>query len=33
LYYKGAGGKMAAEVFQFDGEGRVNRAFAHYAMQ
>lgn len=31
LYYKGAGGRLAAEVFHFGPNGRVVRAFAHYA--
>lgn len=30
LYYKGHRG-MAAEVFLFDGEGKVRKAMAHYA--
>jgi hypothetical protein len=30
LYYKGARGRLAAEVFHFDGEQKVSRAFAHY---
>ena len=30
LYYKGAGGRLAAEVFHFGPEGKVVRAFAHY---
>jgi hypothetical protein len=31
LYYKGAGGRLAAEVFHFGPDGTVVRAFAHYA--
>ncbi len=30
LYYRGARG-MAAEVFHFDSDSKVTRAFAHYA--
>jgi hypothetical protein len=30
LYYKGARGRLAAEVFHFDAERKVSRAFAHY---
>ncbi len=30
LYYKGARGRLAAEVFHFDAEQKVARAFAHY---
>jgi ketosteroid isomerase-like protein len=30
LYYRGARG-LAAETFHFDGQGRVIRAYAHYA--
>lgn len=30
LYYKGARGRLAAEVFHFDAEQKVSRAFAHY---
>jgi hypothetical protein len=30
LYYRGARG-LAAEVFHFDADGKVNRAYAHYA--
>ena|SRR5947207_1874800 len=30
LYYKGAHGRLAAEVFHFDTEQKVSRAFAHY---
>jgi hypothetical protein len=33
LYYKGAGGRLAAEVFHFDEEQKVSRAFAHYDIQ
>lgn len=31
LYYKGARGRLAAEVFHFDTQGKVVQAFAHYA--
>ena len=31
LYYKGAKGRLAAEVFHFGADGKVVRAFAHYA--
>ena len=31
LHYKGAGGRLAAEVFHFRPDGKVIRAFAHYA--
>ena len=31
LYYKGARGRLAAEVFHFGPDGRVVKAFAHYA--
>lgn len=31
LYYKGARGRLAAEVFHFGPDKRVARAFAHYA--
>ncbi len=31
LHYRGAGGRLAAEVFHFDAEGNVSKAFAHYA--
>ncbi len=30
LYYKGARGRLAGEVFHFDAEQKVSRAFAHY---
>jgi len=30
LYYKGARGRLVAEVFHFDANRRVVRAFAHY---
>ena len=30
LIYKGARGRLVAEVFQFDGEGKVRSAVAHY---
>lgn len=32
LYYKGARGRLAAEVFHFGPDKRVIRAFAHYAV-
>ena len=31
LYYKGAKGRLAAEVFHFGADSKVVRAFAHYA--
>ena len=31
LYYKGAGGRLAAEVFHFGPDAKVTKAFAHYA--
>lgn len=31
LYYKGARGRLAAEVFHFGPDGKVRQAFAHYA--
>ncbi|HZW25345.1 MAG TPA: nuclear transport factor 2 family protein [Gallionella sp.] len=31
LYYKGARGRLAAEVFHFGPDKKVVRAFAHYA--
>ena len=31
LYYKGARGRLAAEVFHFGPDRRVVKAFAHYA--
>lgn len=31
LYYKGARGRLAAEVFHFDTDRKVSRAYAHYA--
>lgn len=31
IYYKGAKGRLATEVFHFDAAGKVHRAFAHYA--
>lgn len=31
LYYRGARGRLAAEVFHFGPDGKVRRAFAHYA--
>jgi SnoaL-like protein len=33
LYYKGARGRVAAEVFHFDAEQKISRAFAHYEIQ
>ena len=33
LYYKGARGRFVAEVFHFDAEQKVSRAFAHYDIQ
>ncbi len=30
LYYKGARSRLVAEVFYFDAEQKVSRAFAHY---
>lgn len=30
LYYKGARGRFAAEVFFFNAQGQVTQAFAHY---
>jgi hypothetical protein len=32
IYYKGARGRLAAEVFHFGPDNRVVRAFAHYAV-
>lgn len=32
LYYKSANGRPAAEVFHFDSDHKVIRAFAHYAL-
>ena len=32
LHYRGAKGRLAAEVFHFDTEDKVVRAFAHYAV-
>lgn len=31
LYYKGARGRLAAEVFHFGPGGKVHKAYAHYA--
>jgi hypothetical protein len=31
LYYMGAGGRLAAEVFHFGSDRKVTSAFAHYA--
>jgi hypothetical protein len=30
LYYRSVGGKLAAEYFDFDNQGKVIRAAAHY---
>ena len=30
IYYKGAGGRLAAEVFFFDSNQKVSRSVAHY---
>jgi hypothetical protein len=30
VQYRGAGGRLAAEVFHFAPDGKVVRAFAHY---
>lgn len=32
LYYKGARGRLAAEVFHFNNDQKVFKAFAHYAI-
>lgn len=32
IYYKGAGGRLAAEVFFFDANHKVIRAVAHYGV-
>ncbi|MBI3561592.1 MAG: nuclear transport factor 2 family protein [Gammaproteobacteria bacterium] len=32
LYYKGARGRLAAEVFHFGSDQKVLRAYAHYAV-
>ena len=32
LYYKGAGGRLVAEVFHFGPDLKVSRAYAHYAV-
>ena len=32
LYYKGARGRLAAEVFHFGPDSKIVRAFAHYAV-
>jgi ketosteroid isomerase-like protein len=32
LYYKGARGRLAAEVFHFTPDLKVSRAYAHYAV-
>ncbi len=32
LYYKGARGQLAAEVFHFAPDRKVSRAYAHYAV-
>ncbi len=31
LYYRGARGRLAAEVFHFNREQKVSKAFAHYS--
>jgi len=31
IYFKGARGRIAAEVFEFDSAGKVHRSFANYA--
>lgn len=31
IHYKGARGRLAAEVFHFNADGKVHAAFAHYA--
>jgi hypothetical protein len=30
LHYRGARGRLAAEVFQFGADGKILKAFAHY---
>ena len=30
LYYRGVDGKLAAEVFFFNGEGKIEKGIAHY---
>lgn len=32
LYYRGASGRLAAEVFHFNEEQKVVKAFAHYSL-
>jgi len=32
LYYRGAQGRLAAEVFHFNREQKVSKAFAHYSL-
>lgn len=32
LHYRGAGNRLAAEVFHFGTDGKVVKAFAHYAV-
>jgi len=32
LHYRGAGGRLAAEVFHFTPDGLVHTAYAHYAV-
>ncbi|TRW93182.1 nuclear transport factor 2 family protein [Candidatus Methylobacter oryzae] len=32
LHYRGAGGRLAAEVFHFNEEQKVVKAFAHYSL-
>ena len=33
LYYKGARGSLVAEVFHFAADGKVAKAYAHYAVR
>ena len=33
LYYKGARDRLAAEIFHFDAEQKVSRAFTHHDIQ
>ena len=33
LYYKGAGGRLAAEVFHFGPDHKVSKANAHYSVE
>jgi len=32
LHYRGANGRLSAEVFHFTGDGKVARAYAHYVI-